>query len=130
MVPMPLLCDENLPQSVANYLTERGHNVSYVRDLFLGGTPDAIIAAVADKNGWIVVTCDRDYRQIAARIPKGGKAALKRMGRISLRCHPAHAVLKTQEHIELIEFEYGRRLSQKDKRLIVEITETTVVFAG
>lgn len=130
MVPMPLLVDENVPQSVADYLAGRGHNVENVRDLFLGGTPDAIIAAVADKNGWIVVTLDRDYRQLAARIPKGGKGAVSRMGRISLRVDPSQAVTRVEQSIELIEFEYGRRLSQKDRRLIVDITNTTVTFAG
>jgi predicted nuclease of predicted toxin-antitoxin system len=130
MVAMPLLIDEDVPQSAANFLAARGHNVAYVRDLFLGGSPDAIIAAVADKRGWIVVTCDRDYRRLAPRIPKGGKAGLKRMGRIGLRCSQARALSRLEAEIELIEFEYGRRLSRKDSRLLIDVTDTTVSVIG
>jgi len=71
MVVMPLLIDENVPESVTDFLRERGHRVDHVRDLYLAATPDPIIAAVADRMGAIVVTWNhRDFKKLAARVPR------------------------------------------------------------
>ena len=39
---MTLLIDENVPNSVAEFFAERGHHVSYVRDLLPAVTPDPV----------------------------------------------------------------------------------------
>jgi predicted nuclease of predicted toxin-antitoxin system len=62
----------------------RGHDVQSVRDLFPAGTPDLVIAAIGDRNSLIVVTWDRDFESIIARVPKGNVTRFRRLGRISL----------------------------------------------
>jgi predicted nuclease of predicted toxin-antitoxin system len=79
--------DENVPNSVAEFFVERGHNVPFVRDLFPAGTPDPVIATIGNQLSAIVVTWDRDFEQLVRRIPEGNRARFRRLGRISFRCN-------------------------------------------
>lgn len=127
MVVMPLLIDENVPESVTDFFRERGHRVDHVRDLYLAATPDPIIAAVADRMGAIVVTWNhRDFKKLAARVPRGGQAALRRLGRINFRCAESLGRQRAEQVIEIIEAEYERAQNRRDKRLLVEVTQTSV----
>lgn len=83
---MRLLIDENVPQSVANFFASRGHTVEYVKDLFPARTPDPVIATIGDQMSAIVVTWDKDFETLVSRVPAGGRAAFRRLGRISFRC--------------------------------------------
>jgi predicted nuclease of predicted toxin-antitoxin system len=127
MVVMLLLIDENVPESVTTFLRERGHDVRHVRDLFLPGTPDPVIASGADRIGAIVVTWNhRDFKKLAARVPKGGAAALRRLGRINCRCPEPQGRARVEQVIDVIEGEYERAQMRRDKRLLIEITMTSV----
>jgi predicted nuclease of predicted toxin-antitoxin system len=129
MVVMLLLIDENVPASVSDFLSERGHQVQYVRDHFLPGTADPIVAAGGDRMGAIIVTWDqRDFRRLASRVPEGGKAAFRRLGRISFRCPESKGRMRIKQVIEAIEAEYERAQRRADQRLLVEITTTSVRF--
>jgi predicted nuclease of predicted toxin-antitoxin system len=61
---MLLLIDENVPDSVAKFFAERGHEVRFVRDLFPGGTPDPVIATWGNRVSAIVVTWDHDFEKL------------------------------------------------------------------
>jgi predicted nuclease of predicted toxin-antitoxin system len=129
MVVMRLLIDENVPESVASFFRERGHEVLYVRDILLPSTPDPVVAAAGDRLGAIIVTWDqRDFRRLAARVPEGGQAALRRLGRISFRCPESSGRKRLEQVIGLIEAAYVQAQEQKDSRLLVEITKTNVRF--
>jgi predicted nuclease of predicted toxin-antitoxin system len=84
---MLLLIDENVPNSVAEFLASRGHDVRFVRDLFPAGTPDPVIATIGDRLAAIVVTWDRDFEDLVKRIPEGNRARFRRLGRLSFRCN-------------------------------------------
>jgi predicted nuclease of predicted toxin-antitoxin system len=123
---MLLLIDENVPNSVAQFFRERGHDVRLVRELFLGGTPDPIIARLGDQMGAIIVTWNhKDFRRLAARIPTGASERFRRLGRINFRCNEAHGRRRAQELIEWIEFEYAQVQQRRDKRLMMEILENS-----
>ena len=128
MVAIPLLIDENVPESVTDFFRERGHSVQLVRELLLSGTPDPIIAAVADRMGAVVVTWDRDFNRLIQRVPKGGRGAVRRAGRISFSCNEARGRARLESVIESIEFEYERSRRVGTKRFIVSISETTFTF--
>lgn len=62
---MPLLIDENVPDSVTHFLRERGHDVHLVRDILLPGTPDYVIAFIVDEmcpQLWLPGTADTSRR--------------------------------------------------------------------
>jgi predicted nuclease of predicted toxin-antitoxin system len=123
---MLLLIDENVPNSVAEFFRERSHDVRLVRDLFPGGTPDPVIAVAGDELGAIVVTWNhRDFKKLAARIPKDNVQRFRRLGRINFRCHEARGLHRLEQLIEWIEFEYAQVVKLRDHRLMIEIGETS-----
>lgn len=46
---MRLLIDENVPDSVAQFFLERGHEVVFARDLLPRGTPDQVVTVLGIK---------------------------------------------------------------------------------
>ena len=123
---MLLLIDENVPNSVVEFFKERSHDVRLVRDLFPGGIPDPVIARVGDELGAIVVTWNhRDFKALASRIPKGNVQLFRRLGRVNFRCHEARGRQRLEQLIESIEFEYAQVQKQRDRRLMIEIGETS-----
>lgn len=118
---MLLLIDENVPQSVADFLEARGHDVKYVRDLFPNGTPDPVIAAIGDKLSAVIVTWDRDFKSIASRVPQGNVTKFRNLGRISFSCDYAAGRVQVEKYIDHIEFHYERCRRNPDLRMIVEV---------
>jgi predicted nuclease of predicted toxin-antitoxin system len=122
---MLLLIDENVPNSVAAFFADRGHDVRFVRDLFPAGTPDPVIAAMGDRLSAIVVTWDRDFEKIVQRVPEGNRRAFRRLGRISFRCNEVDGRVLLEKWIALLEFHYEQALQQQgDFRMIVQIQES------
>lgn len=126
MARMRFLIDENVPDSVADFLRQRGHEVELVRDVLLRGSPDQLVVFTASLQESIVVTLDRDFKSLIQRMPEGSRGTVRyRTGRISLRCNPVVARQRIETLIERIEFEYELAQREDDPRLIVEISETT-----
>lgn len=123
------LIDENVPESVTIFLRERGHDVRHVRDLALTETPDPVIAAAGDKLGAIIVTWNhRDFKKLVARIPHGGQAALRRLGRINFRCDEAKGRYRVEQVIDIIEAEYEMAQGRGDKRVMMEVLTNSFRF--
>ena len=121
---MLLLIDENVPQSVAEFFAQRGHDVRFVRDLFPAGTPDPVIAVVGDRLSAVVVTWDRDFDALVSRIPKGTRTAFRNLGRISFRCNEANGRRLAEKWIRAIELHYEMARERDDIRMMVAIQES------
>lgn len=52
------LVDENLPQSLADWLEAAGHDAQHVYEAGLHGHPDAAVYAYAHEHGQIIITSD------------------------------------------------------------------------
>jgi predicted nuclease of predicted toxin-antitoxin system len=122
---MVLIIDENVPERVADYFRERGHVVIHVRDFLRIGVTDESIANRADELAAVIVTWDRDFKKLVARVPIGERLRFRRLGRISFDCRPEHGRRRAEQLIEYIEFAYEVESRSRDRRLIVEITETS-----
>ena len=126
-MPITFLVDENVPESVAEFLRGRGHTVYHVRDLCLAGSPDPIIAAAGDRLDAVVVTWNhRDFKKIVSRIPPKGQATLRKLGRVTFRCDEAQGRRRAETVIDVIEDEHRRAQQRGDKRLMLQVTATTV----
>jgi predicted nuclease of predicted toxin-antitoxin system len=120
-----LLIDEDVPQSVVDFLQERGHEAILVREILLPGAADPVIAAIGDELEAIIVTWNqKDFRRLASRTPPRTGRAFRRLGRISFRCHESRGRSRLEQVIESIEFEYQQSLKLSDSRLIMEVGET------
>lgn len=60
---MRLLVDAQLPARLSDFLVSAGHDALHTSDLADGNrTTDSVIAELADRDGRVVVTKDRDFR--------------------------------------------------------------------
>jgi hypothetical protein len=83
---MTLLLDENVHKRVGDVLIARGHEVSYVLDAFLPGTPDDDLLDFARTFGMLIVSHDQRFMARVKQPKKGRQAdfALPGFGRIHL----------------------------------------------
>lgn len=118
---MRLLLDHNVPNSVALVFRTHGHDVRLVRDILPTDSPDLLVATVSEEEGFILVSCDRDFRKIAPRIPKGARTRFRNLSRISIECSEPQAAQRIEEAMALIEFEYEGAQKRSDKRIHIVI---------
>ena len=121
MVVMRLLLDHNVPDSVATVFRERGHIVQLVREILPTDSPDPLIATVSEDEGAILVSCDRDFKKIAPRFPKGSRTRFRKLSRISIECSEPQAAQRILAAMEFIELEYKTAQKESDKRMFIII---------
>ena len=81
---MRLLADEHFPLPTIAALRQAGHDVTWVRT-DLPGTGDAALLDIAEAEGRVPRTLDKDFWQLAIQRRK----PLERSGVILFRVHPA-----------------------------------------
>lgn len=117
---MHFFLDENVPVSVAQVLRERGHEVSFVVDILAVGSPDPVVATASEELSAVLVSADRDFKSIGARIQMG-RIRYSRLSRVALMCNEPQASQRMEKAIGLIESEYEIAQNSHDKRMIVAI---------
>jgi predicted nuclease of predicted toxin-antitoxin system len=118
---MHMLLDHNVPDSVAVVFREFGHTVYLVREILPTDSPDPLIAAVADRDGYILVSCDKDFDKIAPRIPIGSKTRFRKLNRISLDCSEAQAAKRVRATMRYIELAFTTtQLEGKRLRIVIQ----------
>jgi predicted nuclease of predicted toxin-antitoxin system len=121
MVRMLVLVDVNVPQPVARYLADRGHDVRLSRDLVGAQATDAAIVAAALAMQAVVLTMDKDYTRLAQKALTSGLSHKRSWGLILLRCREPQALPRIQQMIEAIEFEYEQSCALHPDCLLVHI---------
>jgi predicted nuclease of predicted toxin-antitoxin system len=116
-----LFLDQNVPNSVATVFEEHGHEVIFLRDILPTDTPDQVVADVSETEGAILVTCDKDFKRIAPRIPLGQRQRFQRLSRISLDCPEPQAANRVRAAMSFVEAEYAIAQAANDPRMIVSI---------
>jgi predicted nuclease of predicted toxin-antitoxin system len=81
---MRLLADENFPLPTIEALEQAGHDVTWVRT-DAPGTGDTALLDLAEVDGRVLLTLDKDFWQIAIQ----RRQPLERSGVILFRIHPA-----------------------------------------
>jgi predicted nuclease of predicted toxin-antitoxin system len=82
---MRLLADENFPKQLVDWIRSEGHDVLWARTHF-AGMSDLDLLDLAESESRVLLTLDKDFRQIAVqrRIP------LTLSGVVYFRGHPAN----------------------------------------
>lgn len=123
---MHFLLDHNVPDSVAVALREFGHTVEFVRNILPTDSADPLVATAAEQTGAILVSVDRDFKQIAPRIPKGARIRFKKLSRISIECSEPQAAARMREVMPFIELAWQQAQSKSDKRMLVVIMASNI----
>jgi predicted nuclease of predicted toxin-antitoxin system len=115
--------DHCVPDSVAEVFKKYGHKVVLLREWLPTDSPDALVAAVSENEGAILVSVDGDFRKhIAPRIPVGARARFRKLSQLRLECPEPQAAKRLEAAISFIEREYEIAQASADKRMIVSIT--------
>lgn len=126
---MRLLVDQNVPDSVAKFFRVRGHEVLLVREVLGRSAPDQLIAAMAELQGVIVVTFDRDFSRFRTLLPEGQRSGfVAGAGFLHLAMREPRGVARLTEEIETIE-SYASRAARHGKVVRIRLTETTIQLA-
>ncbi len=78
------LVDENFPKRAVDVLSQREHDVIWIRT-YSPGMEDKSILALAASEGRLLLTLDKDFQQLAI----SGRADQKSFGVVVFRTHPA-----------------------------------------
>jgi predicted nuclease of predicted toxin-antitoxin system len=81
---MRLLADENLPKPTVHALRQDGHDVLWART-DCRSKPDSFLLDLAESEGRILLTLDKDFWQIALQ----RQQPLQKAGVVLFRVHPA-----------------------------------------
>lgn len=127
---MQFLLDENVANSVCEMFREAGHDAIFVRELLPTGAIDPLVAALADAQRSILVSHDRDFRQIAPRIPDGQKRRFRNLSQLRLMCPEPRAATRIRSCLPFIELEYRQAEDRDNNRMLIEVKKTafTVYF--
>jgi predicted nuclease of predicted toxin-antitoxin system len=120
------LLDNCVPDSVGEVLRVRGHTIQYVRDILPVDSSDPLVATVSEEEDAVLVSCDRDFRLIAPRIPHGQRARYRRLSRIALECNEPQAASRIEAAMTLIESEFEIAQKSKDKRMMIVIQNSGI----
>ena len=74
---MKFKIDENLPVEVAELLRQAGYDVTTVLDQDLGGSSDADLATICQKERRVFITLDIDFGDIRAYPPAQWNIAMR-----------------------------------------------------
>lgn len=105
------LIDQQLPERLATHFRSRGHDAHHVKEYPGGATlPDSEIAAIADIEGWMVVTKDDDFRLLHAARQTPRRLLIIACGNIS-----------TPDLLALVDANYDSLVSAVGKYRYVEL---------
>lgn len=123
---MRLLIDQNVPDSVAQFFRERGHDVQLVRETLGRAAPDQLIAITAELQGVIIVTFDKDFGRFKKLLPEGQRQGfVSGAGVIHLAMRETRGVARLRDEIEMIEI-YVDRATRAGRLVRIRLTDTTM----
>lgn len=103
---MLFILDENVPVDVADMLVQHGHEARFIRNYIPPGSPDPLVATVAQEVDAVLISFDGDFQSISPRIPKGQRQRFRKLSRIWLRCSEPQAARRLLVALSLVMSEY------------------------
>lgn len=97
------LLDNNVPDSVARVLRQRGHDVELVREVMAADAKDPVVAVAAMTAGRILISWDKDFNHQRFQQPR-----FKDLSRIGMCCPEPDGAARMEALMEVIEFTFAR----------------------
>ena len=116
---IPFFTDQNVPDSIGNYLVSLGHGLTRLRDVMPTDTKDPVIAIACSENAQVLVTFDTDFKAAAKRLKLTKKKYQNSLHRVLMRCHEPDGVARLKEAIAIIESEW--KGIKKGRPMCVEV---------
>ena len=97
------LLDNNVPDSVARFLRERGHDVELVREVMAADAKDPVVAVAAIESQRVLVSWDKDFNHQRFQQPRH-----RALSRIGMSCPEPDGATRLAQLIDVVEFTYAR----------------------
>ena len=121
-IKLSIFSDNNIPDSIGNWLQRRGHSVFRLRKHMPDDSPDPVVAAAALEADRILLTQDKDFNSQRFMQPRFAS-----LSRISLSGDGPTLLPAIKEHIRLIEFQWAE-LQTTGARMIVHVRVGNIRF--
>lgn len=122
---LAVFVDHNVAESAARAFEAAGHAARRLRHALPQDAPDDLVAATAAAADEMLLTHDKDFRQVARR---AGSAVVhpKRLSIIGLRCPEFDAARRLTAVMSLIEHEWNYAIAFGNGLLHIEIHPTLI----
>lgn len=117
---IPFFTDQNVPDSVGRNLVSAGHGLTRLRDVMDTNTADPIIYVACSRSGHVLVTHDKDFRDLSRRLKVTQRQYHNSMHRIQLSCAEPESANRIMDALSLIEAEW--RLTAEGRPMVIEVT--------
>jgi len=105
---IPFFTDQNVPDSVSNYLLSLGHSVVRLRNIMPTDTKDPVIAVACSRSGHVLITHDTDFKTAARRLQITQRQYREGLHRILMRCPEPIGARRLELAMTIIEHEWAR----------------------
>ena len=116
---MDFILDENVPRDMADMLIRHGHSAVYIRDYVPPGSPDPLVATIAQELNAVLISFDGDFQHIAPRVPQGQRSRFRTLSRIWMRCFEPDGADRLEQALSLVEAEFALAQLKADKRMLM-----------
>jgi predicted nuclease of predicted toxin-antitoxin system len=122
--------DHNVASSVGQAIQEKGHHLTQLRDAMLIRTKDPIIEIACSHAGQVLVSHDKDFKEIKPRLNLDDRTPITRLGfvklhKIHLECVEYEAAARMKEAFSLIEAEW--ELIKPDRPMVIHIRSSSIL---
>lgn len=121
---IPFFTDQNVPDSVGNYIVFAGHALVRLRDVMPTNTKDPIIAVAVSSSGHVLVTHDTDFKAAAQRLQITQRQYREGLHRILMRCPEPIGAERFSVAMAIIKNEW--KLASANQPLNIEIHEHSI----
>ncbi len=107
---MKFLLDQSTDARLISFLTRLGHDASRIGRDYPPGLPDQAVLSIAHREGWVLITDDRDFGELVFRrgLPHNGIIFLRLGGNAPLAAK-----------LERLQYVLSRYADQLDQFLVV-----------
>lgn len=124
-VSIPFFTDQNVPDSAGNTLVRAGHSLTRLRDVMATTTADPTIAVACSQSGHVLVSHDKDFRQVARRLNITQRQYQNSLHRILLACPEPDAATRLTAALSLIESEWAH--PRNGCPMVIEIRSKSIM---
>ena len=121
---IPFFTDQNVPDSVGNFIISAGHSLTRLRDVMATTTADPIIAVACSRSGHVLVSHDLDFRESARRLLITQRQYRDSLHKIILRCPEPSDTTRLSAAMSLIEHEWN--LVASGRPMVIEIRKNSI----
>ncbi len=88
-------------------------------------SPDPVIAVACSRHGQVLVSHDRDFRNLSKRLGITQRQYNNSLHRILLRCPEPNSAKRIEEALSLIEAEW--LLTEPERPMVIEIRDRSII---